>query len=114
SLPRIIAARGLLPRPVMMRITQVLDGETATRLRVEGRIAGHDGGALRAACEPHLAAPGALVLDLAEVSFVDAAGASALRDLERRGALLVGRSGFVAQLLQAVAVPWARPGDGGA
>jgi RNA polymerase sigma-70 factor (ECF subfamily) len=95
----------------MMRITQVMDGQLATRLRVEGRVADRDGDALRVACEPHLGAPSALVLDLAGVSFVDAAGASALRDLERRGALLLGRSGFVEQVLQVVPVPAAEPAD---
>src|SRR4029450_9320400 len=84
----------------MMRITQATDGRSATRLRVEGRITDRDGDALRAACAPHLGTANALMVDLAGVSFVDAPGASALRDVERRGALLVGRSGFVAQVLR--------------
>jgi RNA polymerase sigma-70 factor, ECF subfamily len=84
----------------MMRITQVADGQITRRLQVEGRITGRDGDALRASCEAHLAAGPSLLLDLAGVTFVDAAGVSALRDLERRGALLVSRSGFVDQVLR--------------
>jgi RNA polymerase sigma-70 factor (ECF subfamily) len=84
----------------MVRITQATDGQSATRLRVEGRITDRDGDALRAACAAHLDTPKALMVDLAGVSFVDAPGASALRDIERRGALLVGRSGFVDQVLR--------------
>jgi RNA polymerase sigma-70 factor (ECF subfamily) len=75
----------------MMRITAT----TAGRLRVEGRITGADGDALRTACEA-----GPLLIDLGGVTFLDAGGATALRDLERRGAVLVGRSGFVDQVLR--------------
>ena len=40
-------------------------------------------------------------VDLADVSFVDRAGAELLLDLRRRGVLLVGCSQFVAELLRA-------------
>jgi RNA polymerase sigma-70 factor, ECF subfamily len=95
----------------MMRITQATDGRSATRLRVEGHITDRDGDALRAACAPHLGTPNALMVDLAGVSFVDAPGASALRDVERRGALLRGRSGFVDQVLRAARGRAPEPAD---
>ncbi len=84
----------------MMRITHIVDDGAATRLRVEGRITDAAADALRAACAPHLGTPHGLILDLGGVGFVDAAGAAALHDLERRGALLLGRSGFVDQVLR--------------
>src|SRR5262245_1483632 len=53
----------------MMRITPATDGRSATRLRVEGRIANRDGDALRAACAPLPEEPDGLRVELTGVSF---------------------------------------------
>ena len=76
----------------MLRITQVqLKCEApagSKSLRLEGTLHGESVAALVAACEPLLAASSPstdVVLDVADVRFVDPAGAMALRDLQSRG-----------------------------
>jgi RNA polymerase sigma-70 factor (ECF subfamily) len=83
----------------MLRITQSTQPDSPIRLIVEGRITAQVAGDLRAACRDHLGgAP--VVVDLAGVRFMDAAGADAVRDLERRGAVVIGGSSFVTALLR--------------
>jgi RNA polymerase sigma-70 factor (ECF subfamily) len=94
----------LAPLEVMLKITISTGKGTARRVLAEGRITRQTGRELAAAVAD---LPGeGLVLDLSGVTFVDAAGTRALRELARNGATLTGCSGFLAELL--------REGGGGA
>ena len=80
----------------MLRITSSRNDTTGT-LKVEGRLAGQWVDELaRAAAAAD--AP-RLVLDLADLTFVDADGASLLRTLRSRGVALNDCSTFVASLI---------------
>jgi anti-anti-sigma regulatory factor len=81
----------------MLRITSSRTDTTAT-LKVEGRIAAEWVGELsRAATAAEHNRR--VVLDLEEVTFVDADGASLLRALRDRGVALAGCSAFVSSLI---------------
>jgi RNA polymerase sigma-70 factor, ECF subfamily len=103
----------------MMRVTRIAADDGGEALRVEGRLTHETAEELRMACEAVLAGGSALGLDVSGLRFVDAAGVSLLRGLERRGTRLGGRSGFVGELLRERAdttaatrsTPSATPGD---
>jgi hypothetical protein len=83
----------------MLMIT-CIEGSDATRtLKLQGKVQGPWVEELRNACRAAASPPGGLRLDLAAVSFVDAAGAECLRELVRGGTPIVASSGFVAVLL---------------
>src|SRR5436305_1541378 len=89
----------------MLRVTQLLTDGIPT-LRLEGKLVGPWVDEVRAASEEALEALGdadgsTLRLDLAGVSFIDAAGAELLEHLLRRGAALAAASNYVAELLHA-------------
>ena len=84
----------------MMRITPIQRDDTVARLRVEGRVTQQTVEALQSSCEASLANYPTLLLELSGVQFVDAAGIEAFCSLVRRGAVLVGCSGFLTELLQ--------------
>ena len=66
----------------MLRITVVESSSETVRLRVEGRVTGRWVEELRRTCEVHASSDGIrLTLDLADVSFVDAAGIELLKEL---------------------------------
>jgi ABC-type transporter Mla MlaB component len=81
----------------MLRITRTQRDEIA-HYRLEGKLLGPwvDELALTLAAE---SAP-RIQLDLANVAFVDNAGAALLRSLMQRGASIAQRSDFVAALLE--------------
>jgi anti-anti-sigma regulatory factor len=83
-------------RQVVIRIDSLRQDSTFI-MHVAGSVAGADVAVLRdsVACQglPEQ-------IDLSEVQFVDAEGASALLDLEARGAALVGTEPFVELLLR--------------
>jgi ABC-type transporter Mla MlaB component len=80
----------------MLRISRSHD-ET---LRLEGRLTRYEVGLLR---ETLRAGPnGTRAVDLADLAFVDEAGAAVLSDLRSRGLELRGGSAYVRQLLQEV------------
>ncbi len=83
----------------MLRISpsQASDGTT---LRLEGRLSGPWVEELRRACEPVLARGDPLILDLAEVSFLDEAAVALLRRLRARRVALLRPSLFVAHTLE--------------
>jgi anti-anti-sigma regulatory factor len=70
-------------------------------VRLEGRMVGPWVDELRRACEPYLGADHVLVLDFADVSFVDREGVALLRTLRQRQAALANCSAFVKELLNA-------------
>jgi anti-anti-sigma regulatory factor len=85
----------------MLRVTVVESSRSAVTLRVEGRITGPSVEELRRACDMHTFADEVqLSLELADVSFADAAGIVLLRELRSRGVGLVRANAFVAQQLR--------------
>lgn len=88
----------------MLRVTVVESSSEMARLRVEGRVAGGWVEELRRSCEVHALGDGIrLTLDLADVSFVDAAGIELLKELRIRCVNLLSPSPFVAEQLKGVA-----------
>jgi anti-anti-sigma regulatory factor len=81
----------------MLRITSNRTDTTDT-LKVEGRIAGQWVGELSKAAAAAVETR-SVVLDLGEVTFVDADGASLLRTLRDRGVALAECSAFVSSLI---------------
>jgi anti-anti-sigma regulatory factor len=73
---------------------------TCVTLKLEGKLLEPWLGDLREAHERAQAIGQALLLDLADVSFIDAAGERAVSAMLRDGVTLVGCSSFVAELLQ--------------
>jgi RNA polymerase sigma-70 factor (ECF subfamily) len=85
----------------MLRITRIPEGETAVRLQVEGRLTQGAPEQLRVAADACLTERLLLTLDLSGVTFAGAAGVQLLHELEARGAVLDGCSGFLVELLRA-------------
>ena len=85
----------------MLRITR-LDANRTVTLKLEGRLLGPWVDLLERACTTPTPYGSMASLDLSGVSYVDAAGASLLAKLVRRGVRIVARSNFVAELLHAV------------
>lgn len=87
----------------MLRVTVVESSSEAVRLRVEGRVASGWVEELRRSCEVQALSDGIrLVLDLADVSFVDADGVELLKELRVRCVTLLNPSPFVAERLKGV------------
>ena len=85
----------------MLRITVVESSRSAVTLRVEGRITGSSGAELRTACDVHTFADEVrLSLELADVSFADAAGILLLKELGSRGVALMHANPFMAEQLK--------------
>jgi anti-anti-sigma regulatory factor len=85
----------------MLRITVVESSRSAVTLRVEGRITGSSVEELRTACNVHTFADEVqLSLELADVSFVDAAGIVLLKELRSRGVVFMRTNPFMAEQLK--------------
>lgn len=85
-----------------MKITVVESSNKGVRLRVEGRLTGRWVEELRRACDLHALSDGIrLTLDLADVSFADAAGIELLKELRIRSVTLLSPSSLVAEQLKA-------------
>jgi anti-anti-sigma regulatory factor len=85
-----------------MKITVVESSSNGVRLRVEGRLMGGWVEELRTACDLHALSNGIrLTLDLADVSFADAAGIELLKELRIRLVTLLSPSSLVAEQLKA-------------
>ena len=85
----------------MLRITVVESSKIAVTLRVEGRITGPWVEELRAACNLHTFPDVVeLSLELADISYADAAGIALLRELRNRGVGLIGRTPFLTEQLK--------------
>jgi RNA polymerase sigma-70 factor (ECF subfamily) len=86
----------------MMRISIVAtEGSRKPGLRIEGRIVGDEAAELVSASAARLDADGPLLLDLSGVAFIDAVAARAVHALVRDGAIVVGCSAFVDEILRA-------------
>jgi anti-anti-sigma regulatory factor len=85
-----------------MRVTVVESSFEGVRLRVEGRLTGGWVEELRRTCDLHALNDGVrLTLDLADVSFADAAGIELLKGLRMRLVILLNPSSLVAEQLKA-------------
>jgi hypothetical protein len=85
-----------------MKVTVVESSMAAVRLRVEGRLTGRWVEELRRVCDLHALNDGLrLTLDLADVSFADAAGIELLKELRMRVVILLSPSSLVAEQLKA-------------
>jgi hypothetical protein len=85
----------------MLRITVVESSMSAVTLRVEGRITGPWVEELRTACDVHtFPDDGQLYLDLADISFADAAGIALLRDRRNCGGGFIRTTPFLAEQLK--------------
>ena len=85
----------------MMRITVVESSGSAVTLRVEGQITGSWVEELRKACDAHTSPNEIqLSLELADVSFADAAGIVLLKELRSRGVGLMGANLFMTEQLK--------------
>jgi len=85
----------------MLRISVVESSKIAVTLRVEGRITGPWVEELRTACNVHTFPDEVqLSLELADISFADAAGIALLRELRNRGVGLIGTTPFLAEQLK--------------
>jgi len=87
----------------MLRITSISDAPSKT-LKLEGRIAGSTVEELRRVCEESLTDSDhtKLVLDLADVSFLDPEGIELIHHLRHRNVILTNYSAFLAELLKEV------------
>lgn len=83
----------------MLRITAISNETSSTMVRLEGKLLGPWVEEVRHTCAA-LSPKHPLHLDLAAVTFVDAAGARLLYDLLEQGAVLAASSGFVTALLE--------------
>lgn len=83
----------------MLRISTIQNEGTSVVLRLEGKLLEPWIDELQHACRVACERTTSVTIDLAGLTFVDAPGAIALRDLERRGVKLVGCSPLIAQLL---------------
>ncbi|MBI3246008.1 MAG: sigma-70 family RNA polymerase sigma factor [Deltaproteobacteria bacterium] len=83
----------------MLRITPLQHDATVTRLRIEGRVTQQTIAELTSSCSESFGTPQTLLLDLSGVPFVDTEGAATLSNLVEKGAVLIGCSGFLTELL---------------
>jgi hypothetical protein len=85
----------------MLKVTVVESSGEAVRLRVEGRLTTHSVEELRRTCDLHALSDGIqLTLDLADVSFADAAGIELLKELGSRLVTLHRPSSLVTEQLK--------------
>ncbi|HEY3242034.1 MAG TPA: hypothetical protein VGM03_01670 [Phycisphaerae bacterium] len=83
----------------MLRITSSESNGVAA-LKLEGRLVGPWVGQLRLTCDQARGAGAGLVLDLSDVTFVDAEGLCLLQELAAGGVGINNRSRFIAELLR--------------
>ena len=94
----------------MLKISIMGSSKKLSTVRLEGHISGPWVEALRKACDAELTDHRRLILDLADVSFVDRDGITLLTTLPTRRVALLNPQPFVAELLKSAGVrPKARP-----
>jgi anti-anti-sigma regulatory factor len=84
----------------MLRITSLAVPESATVLKLEGKLLGPWIGELNIACRKADLENQPVILDLSSLSFVDSQGITALHELRSRGYQFEGCSALVIRLLQ--------------
>ena len=83
----------------MLKITEIARNDSSTTFKLEGKLLGPWVDELRNVCTQPLERLEQVGLDLAAVTFVNAAGAELLRKLIRQGIIITQCSAFVAELL---------------
>jgi len=83
----------------VLRITLLSRKGRGLTLKLEGELLGPWVGSVRDACAVRGRRPRYLRLDLAAITYVDAAGVQLLRDLVAEGAEIAACSSFVGELL---------------
>ena len=86
----------------MLRITPIESGNNKVVLRLEGRVSGPWVSELGEACEKVLSLGNILILNLADVSFLDTAGSDLLNSIRARGVELTDCSMFVTEQLKSL------------
>ena len=84
----------------MLRISQAGKANHSVTLKLEGRVVGEWVGELRQVCETLLTEGRSLKLDLADVTFADASGVTALSSFKSRGVTFSNCSPFVEEQLK--------------
>jgi len=84
----------------MLRITSMESSDHLAQLKLEGQLIGRWVEELRDLCDTALRQGKALVVDLAEVSFLDREGTALLKSLKSREVKLLNAQPFVAELLK--------------
>ena len=85
----------------MLKITETARNDSSRTFKIEGKLLGPWVDELRNVCLQPLDRLEQVGLDLAAVTFVNAAGAELLRELIRQGIIITQCSAFVAELLHA-------------
>jgi hypothetical protein len=85
----------------VLKITEMPSEGLVRLFKLEGKLVGPWVDELRNVCVTPLQRSESVRLDLAAVTFVDAAGADLVRDLIRQGIAIAHCSDFVAELLHA-------------
>ena len=83
----------------MLKITRLPRKGRVPTIKLEGEILTPWVGAVREACPQRGRGPEQICLDLAAVTYADAAGTQLLRDLMRGGIEIAACSSFIAELL---------------
>ena len=83
----------------MLKLTRPSPGESVLTIKLEGQILGPWVPVVRDACRERDRRSGRLLLDLAAVTYADAAGVQLLRELVAEGVEIVASSCFVGELL---------------
>lgn len=84
----------------MLKLTRLSWNVPALTVRLEGQLLGPRVGAVRDACRGRGRRSGRLLLDLAAVTYADAAGVELLRERVAEGVEIAACSGFIAELLR--------------
>ena len=84
----------------MLKISQAEKANHSVTLKLEGRVVGEWVGELRQVCETLLTDERSLKLDLADVTFADASGVTALSSFKSRGVTFSNCSPFVEEQLK--------------
>ena len=84
----------------MLKLTRLTHGVPGLTIKLEGQLLGPWVPAVRDACRERGRRSGRLFLDLAAVTYADAAGVRLLRDLVGDGVEITACSGFVGELLR--------------
>jgi anti-anti-sigma regulatory factor len=83
----------------VLKLTRFSQGVSVLTIKLEGQILGPWVPAMRDACRERGRRSGRLLLDLAAVTYADAAGVQLLRELVAEGVEIAASSGFVGELL---------------
>ena len=89
----------------MLRITEGTGDAGMARVKVEGRLVRGNAMELESVCAAAMRSGEPPVIDLAGVSYADADAAAMLARLQQQGAVLLGASAFVLELLEGPRTP---------